>query len=71
MAKIPNMANRMLAQIYVCLGRQQDATDAIAKLLEAKPDYSIAKIRRILITKYKGPGMEKIINALRSAGLPE
>jgi hypothetical protein len=30
----------------VCLGRQQDAEGAIAKLLENEPDYSIAKVRR-------------------------
>ena len=67
MAKLPNMANKMLAQIYVCLDRQQDAEDAIATLLENQPDYTIAKVRRGLQSKYKGPGMEKTIDA----GLPE
>ncbi len=71
MAKLPDMANKMLAQIYVCLDRQQDAEDAIATLLENQPDYTIAKVRRGLQSKYKGPGMEKTIDALRSAGLPE
>jgi tetratricopeptide (TPR) repeat protein len=34
MAKIPTVANRTLAIIYVCLGRQKDAEAAITKLLE-------------------------------------
>jgi adenylate cyclase len=71
MAKIPNMARRMLANIYVCLGRQEEAEAAIAKLLENRPGYTIADVRRAMQAKYAGPDMERYIDGLRIAGLPE
>ncbi len=72
MAKIPNSANKMLAQIYVCLGRQQEAEDAITALLEKEPEYSVAKFRLGAQDKFEDPSdLERAIDALRQAGLPD
>ncbi len=72
MAKIPNMARRTLAAIYVCLGRQEEAKATIAKFLQIEPDYSIAKFRDKMQRQYKDPAvLERWIADLRTAGLPE
>jgi adenylate cyclase len=71
MPKLPNMARRTLAIIYVCLGRQEEAEATIAKLLENKPGYSISDVRRAKQAKYSGSGLERYIDGLRAAGLPE
>ena len=72
MSRMPNLALRSLAIIYVCLGRQKEAENAIADLLKEEPDYSIAKVRLNFKGKYKNPGeLERWIDGLRTAGLPE
>ncbi|MEK6249092.1 MAG: tetratricopeptide repeat protein [Planctomycetales bacterium] len=71
MSRLPNMANRTLARIYVCLGRQEEAKATIAKLLEKKPGYSITDARRNMQARYSSSELERIIGALRAAGLPE
>ena len=65
MAKLPNMARRVLAAIYVCLGRQAEAEATIAKFLEDEPDHSIAKVREQYQHKYEDPtGLERWIDDL-------
>ena len=72
MAKLPNMARRSLAVIYVCLGRQEEAEATIAKFLETKPEYTIGSFRDSYQHRYKDPaGVEPFLDGLRKAGLPE
>jgi hypothetical protein len=62
----------VLAAIYVCLGRQEEAEATIAKFLEDEPDHSIAKLREQYRHRYKDPtGLERWIDDLRTAGLPD
>jgi tetratricopeptide (TPR) repeat protein len=72
MAKIPNMARRTLAVIYVCLGRQEEAEATIAKFLETSPEYTVSSFRDKYQHKYKDPvDVEPFLDGLRKAGLPE
>lgn len=72
MAKIPIRANRTLASAYVCLGRNEDAKAAIAKLLEKQPDHTISHIREKSQPRYTDKAeLERWLDALRMAGLPE
>jgi TolB-like protein len=72
MAKLPNMARRSLAVIYVCLGRQEEAEATIAKFLEIKPEYTVSSYRDSYQHRYKDPtGVEPFLDGLRKAGLPE
>jgi adenylate cyclase len=72
MAKTPNWARRTLATIYVCLGRQEEAEATIAKFLESAPGYTVAKTRKKIEKRYDDPAdMERLLDALRGAGLPE
>jgi adenylate cyclase len=72
MAKLPNMARRSLAVIYVCLGRQEEAEATITKFLETKPEYTVSSYRNSYQSRYKDPaGVEPYLDGLRKAGLPE
>jgi hypothetical protein len=72
MASIPNPARRTLAAIYVCLDRKEDAEAAIAKFLEIEPGYSMAKEKGKMQRQFKNSDeLERWIDALRTAGLPE
>lgn len=72
MSRLPPFANRTLAAIFVCLGRLDDARDAIDALLVHDPDYSVAKFRLNFKGKYDNPhDLEVWIDDLRKAGLPE
>jgi len=72
MAKIPNMARRMLAGIYICLGRQEEAEATIAEFLKTNPEQTIGGLRDKSQHKYKDPAdLERALDDLRKAGLPE
>lgn len=72
MTRLPTMARRTTAAIYVCLGEEEKAREEIAKLLEKEPDYSIAKLRLGMSGKFKNPAdLERWVQDLRTAGLPE
>ena len=72
MPKLPNMARRSLAVIYVCLGRQEEAEATIAKFLENKPEYTVGSYRDSYQHRYKDPAdAEPFLDGLRKAGLPE
>ena len=72
MVKIPDKALDTLAVIYVCLGRQEEAEAAIAKLLATNPDLTISWFRNYAQRKYKDPADgEPYLDGLRKAGLPE
>jgi len=56
----------------VCLGRLDDAREAIDALLEFDPDYSVAKFHLNFDGKYRNPDLlEAWIADMRAAGLPE
>jgi TolB-like protein/class 3 adenylate cyclase len=72
MAKLPNMARRSLAVIYVCLGRQEEAEATITKFLETKPEYTVSSFRDSYQHRYINPDdVEPFLDGLRKAGLPE
>ena len=45
MNKLPNLARRTLATIYVRLGRLAEAKAVIAEFLENTPDYTVEKLQ--------------------------
>ncbi|MFC1681143.1 adenylate/guanylate cyclase domain-containing protein [Pseudomonadota bacterium] len=60
----------MLAACHANLGHIDDATNYVAKALEAKPDLSLTFLHKTLPTKYEG-GLSAYLEGLRAAGLPE
>jgi len=72
MARMPNLARRILAALYVRLGRTEEAQAVIAELLENDPNYTIEKFRLNLAKKFRDPNdAERFIDDVRTAGLPE
>ena len=60
----------LLAAIYILAGREKDARAEIAKAMEIDPKYSLERWRTV--SYYKDPSYwNRIINAMRNAGLPE
>lgn len=71
MFEIPPMANRVLAIIYVSLGRQEEARAAVQRLIDFDPGYSISDVRRNYAEKFKNNSeLDQIVTCLREAGLP-
>lgn len=71
-SKMPPMANRVLATIFMCLGRRNEAREAVRQLLEFDPGYSIADVRRNYCGKFRNDtDFQRVIRNLRDAGLPE
>ncbi len=71
MPRIPSAAHRMLAGIHACLGNQREAKDAIAVFLKDSPGESISKERRMW-KKWTAPGsLDRWLEHMRFAGLPE
>ena len=71
-SQMPSLAYRTLAIIHVCLDQQPQAEEAIAKLVEHNPGYSIPDVRKSLSRKYKNiADFERYVDGLREAGLPE
>jgi adenylate cyclase len=59
-----------LALVYMEVGREQEARDAAAEVLKRNPKISLKQVRNRL--PYKDPAeAERIIAALRKAGLPD
>ena len=72
MKKMPNLARRQLAAAYVGLGKIDEARAVIAEFLENDPDYTLAKVRLNFEGRFTdGKQLERFINDLRTAGLPE
>jgi len=71
MSNPPPYANRTLAAIYVCLGRQAEARKAIGALLAFEPDYSLRKFKLNFKGKYaRSADLKAWMADLRQAGLP-
>ncbi|MGC3940756.1 winged helix-turn-helix domain-containing tetratricopeptide repeat protein [Roseobacter sp. EG26] len=72
MSEIPPMALRVLAIIQICRGRTDEANEAVGRLLQFDPQYSLAQVRHNYDGKYKNiSDLERVLNNLRDAGLPE
>ena len=72
MSEIPPMAYRVLAILQVCLGNQDEAQKAVARLLEFDPNYSIIDVAHNYDGKYTNVSdLERVLSDLRTAGLPE
>lgn len=72
MSEIPPMAYRVLAIIQICLGNTNGAKDAVAHLLQFDPAYSLAQVHHNYDGKYTNPSdLERVLNNLRTAGLPD
>ncbi|WP_371225411.1 winged helix-turn-helix domain-containing tetratricopeptide repeat protein [Roseovarius sp. 2305UL8-3] len=72
MSEIPPMAYRVLAILQVCLDNTDDAKAAVERLLEFDPEYSIVDVRHNYDGKYTNSSdLERVLNDLRVAGLPE
>ena len=72
MSEIPPMANRVLAPIYMSLGRRDDARRTVRRLMERQPGYSLADVKRNYIGKFKDEAqLDRVLTLLKEAGLPE
>lgn len=72
MTEIPPMANRVLASIYICLGQPGKARMAVDRIMAHDPHYSLADVRRNYHGKFRRRAdYDRVIGALREAGLPE
>jgi adenylate cyclase len=61
---------RHLAACYAQLGKDQEAAEQTAKILELEPEFSIRRISKTL--SYRNPAdLEHYLDGLRQAGLPE
>ncbi len=71
MFETPPMANRVLAIIYVSLGRQEEGRAAVQRLIDFDPGYSISDVQRNYAGKFKNcSDLGRIVACLREAGLP-
>jgi adenylate cyclase len=71
MSRIPSAAHRMLAGIHACLGNKREAKEALAVFLKDSPGDSISK-QRGQWEKTMMPGsLDRWIEHMRFAGLPE
>jgi len=71
MAKIPNLARRTQAALFVQLDRVEEAKAAIDELLANEPGYTIENQMHSLEGKFRDPkAAERFIDDLRKAGLP-
>lgn len=72
MKNMPNLARRQLAAAYVGLGKLDEARAVIDEFLQNEPGYDIAKLRHNFENKFTDPAaLERLVDDLRSAGLPE
>ncbi|NOQ19594.1 MAG: tetratricopeptide repeat protein [Desulfobacterales bacterium] len=72
--KMPNHTSILsnLAASYILLGRMEEASAVTEKILELQPKFSLDQKAKILEHKFKNKAdVERHIDALRKAGLPE
>jgi TolB-like protein/DNA-binding winged helix-turn-helix (wHTH) protein len=72
MTQIPNAAHRMLAAVYSCLQRKDDATKALAVYLEENPEMTLS-VERARINKVwpNEASIDRWLNDLAYAGMPQ
>ncbi|MCF6117170.1 winged helix-turn-helix domain-containing protein [Mesorhizobium muleiense] len=71
MSRITSGAHRMLAGIHACLGNQREAKEALAVFLKDSPGDSISKQRKQWEKMWAAPSLDRWIEHMRIAGLPE
>ncbi|MEO9821012.1 MAG: winged helix-turn-helix domain-containing protein [Paracoccaceae bacterium] len=72
MSDIPPMAYRVLAIIQMCRGDESEANKAVQELLDFDPQYSLQNVLHNYEGKYViSSDLERVLNDLREAGLPE
>lgn len=72
MSKIPPMAYRVLAIIQMCRGDREEARKAVEQLMNFDPEYSLQDVLHNYEGKYViEADLERVLNDLREAGLPE
>jgi len=65
-------AHIYMAEVYMELGREKEARTHAAEALKLDPKFSLERAREIGIHGYKDPALlERRLNALRKAGIPE
>jgi len=72
MSEIPPMAYRVLAIIQMCRGDRDEARKAVEQLIDFDPEYSLQDVLHNYEGKYVVVSdLERVLNDLREAGLPE
>jgi len=71
--EFPSLISHLyLADVYAELGREEEARNHAEVVLRIRPGFSLKKINKISTFKYKDPAhLERRLNALRKAGIPE
>jgi len=65
-------AHLFLADVYAELGKGEEARTHVAEVLRISPKFSLEVVSRLSTYGYKDPAhLERRLNALRNAGLPE
>jgi adenylate cyclase len=68
----PLFVHLNLAQTYIMIGQEKEAQEHVAEVLKLKPKYSIKRYANTFTRFYKNQtDRDRLINALRKAGLPE
>jgi len=71
--EFPSLTTHLfLADVYAELGREEEARTHTAEVLRIRPKFSLEEVSKIRTYRYKDPAhLERRLNALRKAGLPE
>ena len=65
-------AHLCLAETYAAFGKEEEARNHADEVLRINPRFSLKEINKILSFRYKDPAhLERRLNALRKAGIPE
>ncbi len=65
-------AHIYMAEVYIELGREEEARTHAAEVLRISPKFSLERASKLSTYKYKDPAhLERRLSALRKAGLPE
>ncbi|MCK5487102.1 MAG: tetratricopeptide repeat protein, partial [Desulfobacterales bacterium] len=65
-------AHLFLAEVYAEFGKEEEARTHVAEVLKIKPGFSLDVVSKISTYEYKDPAhLERRLNALRKAGIPE
>jgi adenylate cyclase len=66
------VAHLFLADVYAEFGKEEEARTHVAEVLKIKPGFSLEVVSKISTYEYKDPAhLERRLNALRKAGIPE
>jgi tetratricopeptide (TPR) repeat protein len=61
-----------LADVYAEFGREKEAKYHAAEVLKIRPKFSLESVNKVSTFQYKNPVyLERRLNALRKAGIPE